>query len=191
VTRDPNDYLDWVETEYDIHIEPRDLSGSIHENVEQYQVEFDAIVADFYDAADEIEKEAFEACETAAEEDPAGADEEIDEALGEARERILKEGERLTDRLNSLNLRFSHGLSSFLPSSINDEGPPRVADSSISWARFQFLTERVQYGTATTNERREFITLRREFFPGGTGDGGQPLTRHNGIAGDGSVSYNG
>jgi anaerobic C4-dicarboxylate transporter len=41
---------------------------------------------------------------------------------------------------------------------------PGAEDNAISRARFQFLTERVQDGTATSNEESEFMTLRREFF---------------------------
>lgn len=124
------------------------------------------MVRDFYDAVNEIEKEAFDACDTIEEDDPTDAGEKMDEALGEARERILKESGRLAERLNSLNLRFSQGLSSFLlPSTSDDVGPPRVEDWDINWIRFQFLTERVQSGTATSNEEKEFMTLRREFFP--------------------------
>jgi len=135
------------------------------------------MVREFYEAVDEIEKEAFDACDAIEEDDPTDADEEMDKALGEARKRVLKESGRLAERLNSLNLRFSQGLSSLLLPSIEDEvGSPRVEDWSISWARFQFLTERVQDGTATSNEVKEFMTLRRELFPEGTRDGRQILT---------------
>lgn len=167
------------------------MSDSIQENVEQYQAEFDAMVRDFYDAVDEIEKEAFDACDAIEEDNPTDANEKMDEALGEARERVLKESGRLAERLNSLNLRFSQGLSSFLlPSIDEDVGSPRVEDWSISWARFQFLTERVQNGTATSNEVKEFMTLRRELFPEEKSPDEGPSVPSR-VASGGSISHNG
>lgn len=135
-----SDYLDWLEAEYDIRIEARDLSDSIRENVDKYQAEFDAIVLDFRDAANKIEKEAFDICDSIEEANPTDADEKIDEVLGEARVRILKESGRLTERLNSLNLQPQWRLSSFSsPSSDDDIGPSRLEDNVISQARFQSL----------------------------------------------------
>jgi hypothetical protein len=104
--RSPNDYLDWLEAEYDISVEACDLSDYIVRNLDQYQAEFDAIVLDFYDTVDEIEKRAFDTSDSI-EGNEASVDEKMDEVLGEARERILKESGRLTKRLNSLNLQFS------------------------------------------------------------------------------------
>lgn len=174
-TRDQRDYLDWLEAEYDIRIGASDLSDDIRENVDQYQLEFDANVRDFYDAADEIEKEAFDDCDTI-EDDSADAGDKTDEVLREARKRILKEAERLAEKLNSLNLRFSQGLSSSpLPSIDGEVGLTRAEVWNIGWVRFQFLIERVQNGTATSNEVKEFVTLRREFFPEEAGDKRKPL----------------
>lgn len=124
-----SDYLDWLEAEYDVRIEARDLSDSIHENVDKYQAEFDAIVQDFRDAATKIEKEAFDTCDSIEEANPADADERIDEVLGGARDRILKESRRLTERLNSLNLQPQWQQPSFSLPSINDE--LRVSDAWI------------------------------------------------------------
>jgi hypothetical protein len=134
VTRGLNDYLDWLEAEYDIRIEAYDLSDYIVEGVDQYQAEFDAIIVDFRDAVDEIEKRAFSICDSIEEDDSTDAYEKTDEVLGEARERILKESGRLAERLNSLNLRPSWRL----PSDSDDVGQPRVKDNAISSARFQF-----------------------------------------------------
>jgi len=121
VTRGLNDYLDWLEAEYDIRIEAHDLSDYIAEGVDQYQAEFDAIVLDFRDAVDVIEKRAFSTCDSIEEDNPTDAAERMDDVLGEAREEISKESGRLTERLNSLNLRSSWRLSSSLLPSINDE----------------------------------------------------------------------
>ncbi len=121
VTRSLNDYLDWLEAEYDIRIEARDLSDYIVEGVDQYQAEFDAAVLDFYDAVDLIEKGAFDTCDSIEDDNPTDADERMDEVLGEAREKMLKESGRLTERLNSLNLRPSWRLSSSPLASDNDE----------------------------------------------------------------------
>jgi hypothetical protein len=115
-----NDYLDCLEAEYDVRIEAHDLSDFIAGGLDQYQEKFDAIVLDFRDAVDEIEKRAFDACESIEEEDPTDADGRLDEALGDARDRILKESGRLAERLNSLNLRSSWQLSSLMPPSVND-----------------------------------------------------------------------
>lgn len=124
-----------------------------HENVDHYQAEFDAIVLDFYETVDEIEKKT-------------------DELLEEARDKTVEEGRKLVQRLNSLNLRFSQRLSSPLQPSVNDDArQPRAEDNAISRARFQSLTKKVQDGTATSNEGKEFLTLRREFFPEGTEGG--------------------
>ncbi|MGD0396806.1 MAG: hypothetical protein ABSB26_07885 [Nitrososphaerales archaeon] len=112
VTRGLNDYLGWLEAEYDIRIEAHDLSDYIVEGVDQYQAEFDAAVRDFRDAVDKIEKMAFDFCDSVEEDDPTDVDEKTDEVLREARDRILKESGRLTERLNSLNLRPSWRLSS-------------------------------------------------------------------------------
>jgi hypothetical protein len=49
----------------------------------------------------------------------------------------------------------------------------QMKDWAINLARFQFLTKKVQDGTATLNEEKEFITLRSEFFPEVAGDGRQ------------------
>ena len=130
-----SDYLDYLEAEYDIRIEARDLSDGIHENLEKYQAEFGAMILEFYDAVDKIEKKAFDICDSIEEDAPTDADEKMDEVLREARERILKESGRLSEKLNSLNLQSSQ----WLPS-INDVvGPSRVEDNVISQARFQFL----------------------------------------------------
>ena len=40
----------------------------------------------------------------------------------------------------------------------------RPQDRAIYFARFQSLTEKVQDGTATSNEEKEFFALRREFI---------------------------
>ncbi|HYB76174.1 MAG TPA: hypothetical protein VEC08_04370 [Nitrososphaerales archaeon] len=130
-----SDYLYWLETEYDIRIEARDLNDNIHENMDLYQAEFDSMVRDFYYAVNEIEKEAFRTCDSIEEDEPTDADEKMNEVLGEARERILKESGRLAERLNSMNLQSSR----WLPSINDDVGPPRVEDNVISQARFQFL----------------------------------------------------
>jgi hypothetical protein len=134
VIRDLNDYLDCLEAEYDIRIEAYDLSDYIVEGVDQYQAEFDAIILDFRDAVDEIEKRAFSTCDSIEEGNPTDADEKMHEVLGEARERILKESGRLAERLNSLNLWSSWRL----PSN-NNLGQPRMENNAISSARFQFL----------------------------------------------------
>lgn len=57
----------------------------------------------------------------------------------------------------------------------------QLKDWAINLARFQFLTKKVQDGTATSNEEKEFMTLRSEFFPEGTGDGRQPLAWDLGV----------
>ncbi|MGD0396512.1 MAG: hypothetical protein ABSB26_06340 [Nitrososphaerales archaeon] len=168
VTRSLNDYLDYLESEYGIRIEARDLSNSIHDNVERYQAEFDAMVLEFYDAVDKTEKKAFNICDSIEEDDPTNADERIDEVMEETRGKICEEGGKLARRLNSLNLRLSQRVSSSLLLSIsNDVGQPVVEAFAVKLARFQFLTESVQDGTATSNEEREFMTYRREFFPEG------------------------
>ena len=115
VTRDRHDYLDCLEAEYGIRIEARDLSGSLHENVGLYQAEFDAVVLDFYDVVDGIERIAFEACDAIEERNAADADESVEELLKEARGRIRQEGGKLTRRLNSLNLRFTRCPRHFRP----------------------------------------------------------------------------
>ena len=69
-----------------------------------YQAELDAIVLDFYDTADKIEKRAFNTCDSIEEDNPTGAYEKIEEVLGEARLEIQKERRRLAQKLNSLNL---------------------------------------------------------------------------------------
>ncbi|MGP8057244.1 MAG: hypothetical protein ACLP9K_06565 [Nitrososphaerales archaeon] len=124
VTRGLNDYLGWLEEEYDIRIEAHDLSDHIVEGVGRYQAEFDAVVLDFRDAVDKIEKRAFEICDSIEEGDPTDADERTDEILREARDSVLKESGRLTERLNSLNLRPSWRLSSSPRASDVDE--PRI-----------------------------------------------------------------
>jgi hypothetical protein len=121
LTRGLNDYLDCLEAEYDIRIEAHDLSDYIVEGLDQYQAEFDAIVLDFRDAVDEVEKRAFNICDSIEKDNPTDVDEKMDAVLGEAREMILKESGRLAGRLNSLNLRSSWRLSSSLHSPINDE----------------------------------------------------------------------
>jgi histone H3/H4 len=108
------DYLDWLEAEYDIRIDARDLSDSIHENVDQYQAEFDAMVLDFYDAVDKIEKEAFDTCDSIEERNSSDADERMNEVLRETSDGISKESGRLAERLNSLNQKFSRRPSSSL-----------------------------------------------------------------------------
>lgn len=123
-TRGLNDYLGYLEAEYDIRIEAHDLSDYIVKGKDQYQAEFDAIVRDFHGSADEIEKAAFDTCDSIEEDNPTDADEKMDGVLGKARERMLKESVRLTERLSSLNLRSSWRLSSSLLPSINDE--PRI-----------------------------------------------------------------
>ena len=134
VTRGLNDYLDYLEEEYDIRIEAYDLSECITEGVDQYQSEFDAIVLDFRDAVDEIEKKAFSICDSIEEDNPTDAYEKTDEVLGEARERILRESGKLAERLNSLNLRPSWRLQSN-----NDvERQPRAEGNAISGVTFQF-----------------------------------------------------
>jgi hypothetical protein len=97
------------------------MSDYIVEGVDQYQTEFDAIVLDFRDAVDEIEKRAFNTCDSIEEDNTVNADERMEEVLGEAREMILRESGRLAGRLNSLNLRSSWRLSPSLLSSISDE----------------------------------------------------------------------
>jgi hypothetical protein len=42
-----------------------------------------------------------------------------------------------------------------------------MEDWTINSARFQSLTKKVQDGTATSNEEKEFMTLRSGFFPEG------------------------
>ncbi|MGD0395858.1 MAG: hypothetical protein ABSB26_02980 [Nitrososphaerales archaeon] len=116
-----NDCLVYLETEYDTHIEARDLSDSIHDNVDKYQTEFDTMVRDFYDAVDKIEKSAFNICDSIEDDSPADPDEKTDEVLGEARVRVLKESRRLAERLNSLNLQPSWWLPSSRLPSIDDE----------------------------------------------------------------------
>ena len=106
-TRGLNDYLAWLEAEYDIHIEARDLSGSIRENLNGYQEEFDAMVLGFYGAVDEIEKTAFDACSAIEEGNEADKDEMVDELLADTRGKICEEGGKLARRLNSLNVQFS------------------------------------------------------------------------------------
>jgi hypothetical protein len=54
-------------------------------------------------------------------------------------------------------------------SDIANRVSPQLKDWAIDLTRFQSLTERMQEGTATINEEREFMTLRREFFPEGHG----------------------
>lgn len=120
VIRGPNDYLGYLEAEYDIRIEARDLSDSIHANMDKYQTEFDAMVRDFYDAVDKIEKKAFNVCGSIEDGDPTDADEKMDGMLGEARVRILKESGRLAERLKSLNMQSSWWLPSSPLQSIDD-----------------------------------------------------------------------
>ncbi|MGD0145552.1 MAG: hypothetical protein ABSB53_01705 [Nitrososphaerales archaeon] len=87
------------------------MSDYIVEGLDQYQAEFDAIVLDFRDAVDEVEKRAFNICDSIEKDNPTDVDEKMDAVLGEAREMILKESGRLAGRLNSLNLRSSWRLS--------------------------------------------------------------------------------
>ncbi len=118
------------------------------ENANHHQAEFDAMVLEFYDTVDKIEKKT-------------------DELLEEARKRV-EESKELVQSLRPLILQLSQRLSSPQQSSVNDDArQPTVEDNAISRARFQSLTKKVQDETATSNEEREFFTLRREFFPEG------------------------
>jgi hypothetical protein len=65
------------------------------------------MVLDFYDAVDEIEEAAFDACDRIEAKNATGADENVNDLLEEARGKICGEGGKLARRLNSLNLRFS------------------------------------------------------------------------------------
>ena len=115
------------------------------ENVDEYQAEFDAMILGLYDAFDEIERKT-------------------DELLEEV-SKTVEEGRKLVQKVNSINLRFSQKASSSLQPSIDDgTGQPRMEDNAIIRARFQSLTEKVQDGKATPNERNEFEMLRRWLF---------------------------
>jgi hypothetical protein len=176
--------------------------------------QFDAIVHDFLDALDKIEKEKSDDCYSIEKDNPTRSDERIDEVLEEARERILEESGRLCQKLNHLNLKpqwrqppsltweawglvwicaegcgrivgpdqhlrhltlhpnhhpqvsASKATANGLPT-IDDVRRPlclRPQVRAIYLARFQSLTEKVQDGTATSNEEKEFFALRREFI---------------------------
>jgi len=140
IVRGPGDYLGWLEGEYDIRIEARDLSDQlVREDLELYQAEFDAMVQGFYHSVDRIEKAAFSTCDSIEENSPNDADEKEDEVLGDARISILKESGRLAERLNSLNLEVLQGQSSLLLRSVSaDLGSSRGLDT-VSKDRFQLL----------------------------------------------------
>ena len=140
IVRGPSDYLGWLEGEYDIRIDARDLSDQlVREDLELYQAEFDAMVQDFYHSVDKIEKAAFSTCDSIEENSPNDADEKEDDVLEDARASILEESGRLAERLNSLNLEVLQGQSSPPLRSVSaDLGLSRGPDT-VSKDKFQFL----------------------------------------------------